>query len=130
MASSAPPATSTSSFCQVKKRPCSLRCPTILGAPLEGLDHTDLLIDDEHFKLVTSDNSVDVLTSIGGMPFDEIWNNRIDVEVEGVPVHFISKADLIENKRQVSRYLDLADVEELQRFPLLPPLDLPNPPAK
>ncbi len=101
-----------------------------LGAPLDGLDHNDLLIDYEHYKLVTSENSVAVLNSIGGMPFDRIWNNRIDVEVEGVPVHFISKADLIENKRQVGRYLDLADVEELERRTSPPPIDLPDPPSK
>ncbi len=102
----------------------------LVGAPLEGLDHTDLLVDYEHYKLVTSENRVDVLTSIGGMDFDDIWNNRVDVEVEGVTIHFISKADLIQNKLQVGRYLDLADAEELSRRTSPPPSDLPEPPSK
>jgi hypothetical protein len=37
--------------------------------------------------------------------------------VEGLPVPFISKADLIENKRQVGRLRDLADAEELALIP-------------
>lgn len=46
-----------------------------------------------------------------------------------VPVHFTSKADLIENKRQVGRYLDPADAEELERRTSPPPVDLPDPPS-
>jgi hypothetical protein len=37
--------------------------------------------------------------------------------VEGVLVPFISKSDLIENKRQVGRLRDLADAEELELIP-------------
>lgn len=99
-----------------------------LGAPLEGLDHTDLLVDYEHYKLVTEVNSVDVLTSIGGMPFDQVWSNRVTIQVEGVTAHLISKQDLIENKRQVGRGQDLVDAEELMRQTAPPPISLPDPP--
>jgi hypothetical protein len=51
------------------------------------------------------------------MPFDRVWRNRIEAEVGGVAVPFISKADLMENKRQVGRLRDLADVEELEMIP-------------
>jgi len=37
--------------------------------------------------------------------------------VDGLSVPFISKLDLMENKRQVGRLRDLADVEELARIP-------------
>ena len=47
------------------------------------------------------------------MPFEQVWRNRVENEVEGLSVPFISKSDLIENKRQVGRLRDLADVEEL-----------------
>jgi hypothetical protein len=37
--------------------------------------------------------------------------------VGGLAIPFISKADLIENKRQAGRLRDLADIEELTRLP-------------
>jgi len=37
--------------------------------------------------------------------------------VEGISVPFISKPDLIENKRQMGRLRDLADAEELGLIP-------------
>jgi hypothetical protein len=51
------------------------------------------------------------------MGFDQVWRNRVEVVVDGVAISFISKADLIENKRQVGRLRDLADVEELELLP-------------
>jgi hypothetical protein len=36
-------------------------------------------------------------------------------EVDGVPLHLIGRADLLENKRASARTRDLADVEALQR---------------
>ena len=38
----------------------------------------------------------------------------METMVDGLWIPFISKADLIENKRQVGRLRDLADVEELE----------------
>jgi len=51
------------------------------------------------------------------MSFDQVWKNRIDVLMEGLRVSFISKADLVENKRQLGRLRDLADIEELNALP-------------
>lgn len=88
-----------------------------LGAPLKGMDHTDLLIDDAHYQLTTEEGRIDLLTSIGEMSFEQVWRNRVDAEIDGVTVHFISKGDLIENKRQVGRLIDLADAEQLALLP-------------
>ena len=84
-----------------------------LGAPLEGLEPTNLLTVDSHYQLDTQYGRIDVLSSIGDMRFDQVWRNRVDTEIDGVTVHFISKQDLIENKRQVGRLIDLADAEQL-----------------
>ena len=51
------------------------------------------------------------------MPFDQVWRNRVETTVNGLSVPFISKSDLIENKRQVGRLRDLADAEELALIP-------------
>jgi len=88
-----------------------------LGVPLEGLEPSDLLSDEENLRFGPDEEHIDILASIGAMPFDQVWRNRIETEVEGISVPFISKPDLIENKRQVGRLRDLADAEELGLIP-------------
>ena len=87
-----------------------------LGVSLDGFEPADLLDDEENLRFGSEQDHVDVLPSIGEMTFDQVWRNRIETEVEGVRVPFISKSDLIENKRQVGQLRDLADVEELLRI--------------
>jgi hypothetical protein len=91
-----------------------------LGVPLEGVDSNDLLDEEENLRFGPAEDHVDILSSIGKMPFEQVWRNRIESEVEGLQVPFISKADLIENKRQVGRLRDLADAEELALIPDAP----------
>ena len=50
-----------------------------LGAPLAGMDATDLLVDDAHYQLETEQGRIDLLSSIGDMRFDQVWQNRIHV---------------------------------------------------
>ena len=88
-----------------------------LGVPLQGLQPSDLLDEEENLRFGPEEDHIDILASIGEMPFDRVWRNRIQTEVEGLSVPFISKADLIENKRQVGRLRDLADAEELALIP-------------
>ena len=84
-----------------------------LGIPLTGLEPADLLDDEQNLRFGPPEDHVDILASIGEMPFDHVWQNHIETIIEGIPVSFISKADLIENKRQTGRFRDLADIEEL-----------------
>jgi hypothetical protein len=88
-----------------------------LGVPLEGLTPSDLLNDEENLRFGPEQDHIDILASIGEMPFDQVWRNRIETTVAGLSIPFISKPDLIENKRQVGRLRDLADVEELTLIP-------------
>jgi hypothetical protein len=88
-----------------------------LGIPLDGLDAGDLLDDEENLRFGPEEDHIDILASIGEMPFEQVWRNRLETEVDGVLIPFISKADLIANKRQVGRLRDLADAEELALIP-------------
>jgi len=86
-----------------------------LGVPLDGLTPADLLNEEENLRFGPEENHIDILASIGEMPFDQVWRNRIETPVAGLSVPFISKRDLIENKRQVGRLR--ADAEELTLIP-------------
>ena len=89
----------------------------VLGVPLEGLEPGDLRDDEENLRFGPDEDHIDILASIGAMVFDQVWRNRVETEVDGLAVPFISKADLIENKRQLGRLRDLADAEELELIP-------------
>lgn len=58
-------------------------------------------------------NRIDLLTSISGVAFEEAWEQRVAAELDGIPVHFVSKEALIKNKRAAARSKDLADVDAL-----------------
>jgi hypothetical protein len=88
-----------------------------VGAPLAGLEPNDLLDDEANFRFGVYEDHVDILASIGEMPFDQVWRNRLEFEVKGLRIPFISKTDLIANKQQVGRNQDLADAEYLSRLP-------------
>jgi hypothetical protein len=88
-----------------------------MGVVPEGKTAMDLLDDEEHLRFGRGEDTVDVLASIGEMSFDQVWRNRVEDEIYGVRVPFISKQDLMDNKRQTGRLRDLADVEELELLP-------------
>jgi hypothetical protein len=98
----------------VSNAEAAFRALQSVGAPVDGLESNDLLDDERHFRFGSDLDHVDILNSIGEMSFDEVWVDRVEVEVAGMKVPFISKTRLMENKRQTGRLRDLVDVEELE----------------
>jgi hypothetical protein len=84
------------------------------GAPAFNLTIEDLSTLDLEFQIGVAPRRVDILTSIDGIDFDHAWPNRVIVELEGVVVPVISRADLITNKRASGRPKDRADLAWLE----------------
>jgi predicted nucleotidyltransferase len=84
------------------------------GAPLHELTVEDLSTDDVKFQMGVAPSRIDVLTTIGGVEFDEAWERRGSVELWGLSVPVIGMADLIRSKRAAGRPRDLADLAELE----------------
>jgi len=78
-----------------------------------GLVAQDFLQADQVIQLGRPPNRIDVLTSLTGVQFDEIWASRVAGALGGLPVAFISKELFIKNKRATGRTKDVADVEGL-----------------
>ena len=57
---------------------------------------------------------LEILTSIDGVNFKTCFNNRIIADFGDFKVNFISKADLLKNKRASGRPQDLVDFDKLQ----------------
>jgi predicted nucleotidyltransferase len=85
------------------------------GAPLTGLTPADFRDNPNSvFQVGHVPVRADILQSIDGVDFDEAWPHRVEVSLEGVPVHVVSAEHLIQNKLASGRLRDLADVEAIR----------------
>jgi hypothetical protein len=56
---------------------------------------------------------IEVITGASGVNFAECYSRRETVDIEGIPVNFISIDDLKKNKKASGRHKDLEDLEHL-----------------
>lgn len=83
------------------------------GAPAGGLTAEDFTTPEMVIQFGVEPGRVDLLTSLTGLEFGPAWINRHMAPVGGRDYPFLSRADLITNKRAVGRKRDLADLESL-----------------
>lgn len=68
-----------------------LRALTTFGAPVSGLSEADLTTPDMVFQIGVAPRRIDILTSISGVEFDEAWEAREEVAIEGLRIPVISR---------------------------------------
>jgi hypothetical protein len=78
-----------------------------------GLRDQDFIREGQVIQLGVAPNRIDILTSLTGCNFGDVWTSRIPGKISDLPVNFISKEQYIRNKRAVGRPQDLADLEAL-----------------
>ena len=71
-----------------------LGCLAAFGFPDLGLTVDDLLRAGQIVQLGRPPNRIDLLTSISGVEFDEAWANHVELEISGLAVPVIGRADL------------------------------------
>ena len=84
------------------------------GGPLKGFSPDDFQQRYSVFQLGVEPLRVDVIGHIDGVRFPTAWEKRRTSRINGLTVHFISKDDLIRNKRASGRRQDLIDLENLR----------------
>ena len=57
---------------------------------------------------------IDLLTEIDGVAFANAYQNKVEVDIEGLKVNFIGYQDLIKNKQQTGRPRDIDDIDHLK----------------
>ena len=57
---------------------------------------------------------IEILTSASGIKFSDCYKRKKIVKVGDIKLPFISKADLMKNKKAAGRLKDLADLEALE----------------
>lgn len=83
------------------------------GAPMSGVSQEDLATPGIVIQVGVPPNRIDIVTSIDGVGFAEAWAERVDAVYGDVPIHVISRRDLIRNKRACGRPQDLVDADRL-----------------
>lgn len=56
---------------------------------------------------------IDLLTEIDGVSFEESFQNRKEVDIDGMIVNFIGYKELLKNKQHSGRPRDIDDIENL-----------------
>jgi len=56
---------------------------------------------------------LEIITDASGISFSDCYSRKQVMEIDGIPVNFISLQDLKTNKKAAGRYKDLEDLEHL-----------------
>lgn len=86
------------------------------GAPIAAHGVTQDLFATEGYgyRMGVKPNLIELLTSIDGVSFDEVWTGRRIIELDGRSIPVIGRRALLRNKRAAGRPKDFADVEWLE----------------
>jgi len=68
---------------------------------------------DRIIRMGIAPNRIEIQTGIDGVTFTGCYPRRVQAELDGVPVAFISLQDLKTNKAASGRNKDLADLDQL-----------------
>jgi hypothetical protein len=86
------------------------------GAPVaeHGITIPDLEAPDTVYQIGLPPRRIDLMTGISGVEFEDAWESRVFVHLEGHQVPVIGRSELIQNKRASGRTKDLVDLEILE----------------
>lgn len=91
----------------------TIQALTDLGFPLSPLTWEDLASPGKVVQLGYPPLRIDILTAIDGVLFDGAWSRRVESRYGEQKVYFVSREDLIANKKASGRKQDLLDLENL-----------------
>ena len=81
-----------------------------------GLSEDDFLKQGQIIQLGNEPVRIDIINSISVIDFESAWENRTVGKYGDIPANFISKPDLIKNKKATGRKQDIADIEKLNKI--------------
>jgi hypothetical protein len=83
------------------------------GMPKEAISKEIFLEKGKVIRMGESPVRLEIITGASGVDFADCYSRREVIEIDGVPVNFISLQDLKANKKAVARHKDLEDLEHL-----------------
>ena len=91
------------------------RSMAAFGAPLHEIDEATFATPGVVFQIGIAPRRIDIITTISGIRFDEAYQQRQVVEIEGLSIPILSLGDLIRNKRATGRDKDRLDADQLEK---------------
>ena len=85
------------------------------GAPLLDISETTFTEEGIIFQIGIAPRRIDLITHIDGVDFKEAYETKKVIEVDNLRIPFISRDNLIKNKRSTGREKDKLDAEYLSR---------------
>ena len=79
-----------------------------------GITANDLNTPETVIQLGYPPNRIDLMTEVSGLTFEECYDKKIEINIEGTSVFFIDLESLKKNKKASGRHEDLADLENLE----------------
>jgi len=83
------------------------------GMPEDAISENLFLETNKVIRMGVPPVRLEVITSASGVDFNECYNNREVIIIDGIPINFISLQDLKKNKLAAGRHKDLEDLEHL-----------------
>ncbi len=87
-----------------------LKALATFGFASLGLKKEDFLEVDAVIQLGYPPSRIDLMTSVTGLEFEDIYADHIEVNVDGISLSVVGLEGLIQNKRATGRLQDLADI--------------------
>ncbi|MFA5928298.1 MAG: hypothetical protein WC838_03240 [Candidatus Margulisiibacteriota bacterium] len=87
---------------------------TAFGAPLSKVQTDTFAEKGIVFQIGVAPRRIDILTHIDGVDFDQAYQDREKIRIDGLSVPFLSKANLIKNKEATGRDKDKLDAKYLK----------------
>ena len=84
------------------------------GLPLVDIEEADFATEGTQYMIGAPPVSLDFLTSIGELDFEACWERRVRDEIDGIPVAYLGRDDLITSKEMADRDQDRADLMKLK----------------
>ena len=85
------------------------------GAPLGEIDEATFVKAGVVFQIGVAPRRIDIMSGVSGVEFDEAYQHREVVEIEGMPIPILSYDDLVRNKRATGRDKDRLDANRLEK---------------
>ena len=83
------------------------------GMPEKEVSEEIFLEKDKIIRMGNPPVRIEVITGASGVDFSDSYSRRQIIDIEGIPINFISLRDLKANKRACGRHKDLEDLEHL-----------------
>jgi hypothetical protein len=85
------------------------------GAPLHEIDETTFAAPGVVFQIGVAPRRIDIITAISGVGFEDAYQQKQIVDMEGLTIPILSLSDLIRNKRTTGRDKDRLDADQLEK---------------